>query len=417
MNIFDVVVIGGGIVGIACARHLTLAGARVCLVERDDVLSKASGHNSGILHCGFDGVEGLLETTLVRQGSAMMRGLLHAHNITTGIDGGALRTCDAIMVGWSDSDVDCMKRYAQQRGVKLLDTSQVKERVPQLRGTPMGGLLIDNEWIVDSGMVGLLLLMQALEAGLVLRTHTQVTNAERIASCWHLNNGQICARWIVNAAGTNADLVQQLFLKSPTKTATTEPLFRSIPRKGQFVVMHVGEGSSNLQSIIYPVPNDRTKGVVMYPALRDGLLVVGPTAEDQTDRDICKLNPNVQDTLIAHAHTQLAMDLTLSFEYAGLRPATEQRDYHIRKHSAESYIVIASIRSTGFTSCLAIAFMVAHEFLGYTGDVGSGKTPRHFNWNPHLDSNCCVSFGEQTKFVVTHPLTISRLKSRQSAKL
>eukprot|EP00058_Branchiostoma_floridae_P010969 XP_002596457.1 hypothetical protein BRAFLDRAFT_103227 [Branchiostoma floridae] len=100
------------------------------------------------------------------------------------------------------------------------------------------------------------------------------------------------------------------------------------PRKGQFAVFDQS-AASLLQSIILPVPSERTKGVLVFPSVY-GNIVVGPTAEDQTARENPQVHQKVIDELIAFAHFVLPelAEYPVVATYAGLRPATQMKDYH-----------------------------------------------------------------------------------------
>ncbi|RHY76709.1 hypothetical protein DYB30_008880 [Aphanomyces astaci] len=119
-----------------------------------------------------------------------------------------------------------------------------------------------------------------------------------------------------------------------------------------------------------PVPTDRTKGVFVFRNLH-GLVVVGPTAEDQHSREDTTNTPDVVATLRAAA-SQIVPALAacpVVGTYAGLRPATEHRDYHISADGAHQWVVVGGIRSTGVTASLGIA-----EYVGQL--IGAWFRPR-----------------------------------------
>jgi glycerol-3-phosphate dehydrogenase len=165
------------------------------------------------------------------------------------------------------------------------------------------------------------------------------------------SKGPVTAETVINAAGLWGDIVDDRL--------GTERAFGIRPRKGQFVVFDKA-AAALLSAIILPVPTERTKGIVLTPTIF-GNLLVGPTAEEQTDRVRATVEREVMEQLIAKARAILpalaAMPVTAT--YAGLRPATEHTDYQIRHDETRNLIVAGGIRSTGLTGALGIAQHVA----------------------------------------------------------
>jgi len=115
-----------------------------------------------------------------------------------------------------------------------------------------------------------------------------------------------------------------------------------------------------VKSIILPVPSDRTKGIVLCRTAF-GNLLVGPTAEDQVARDIADVDEQTLAMLIAKGKEMLPglAEVGVNAVYAGLRPATQFKDYQISTHAERRWISVAGIRSTGLTAALGIAGHVA----------------------------------------------------------
>jgi glycerol-3-phosphate dehydrogenase len=115
-----------------------------------------------------------------------------------------------------------------------------------------------------------------------------------------------------------------------------------------------------IKSIILPVPTERTKGIVICRTVF-GNVIVGPTAEDQEERDRAEVDHDMLEMLIAKGQELLPglRDIGVSALYAGLRPATQFKDYQIEALPDRSWITVAGIRSTGLTAALGIAAYVA----------------------------------------------------------
>ena len=234
--------------------------------------------------------------------------------------------------------------------------------------------------------MALLLLHQGLEAGLQLVTSTEVTSCERSGSVWLPNGGAFQSQWVIHCTGTRADVPERSRSPAPAR-------FTSHPQRGQFAILELEPEPGprteakaemiSLPDLIYPVATTRIKGVVLWTPL-SGHTIVGPTAEDQADRNECVVTDAAHGVLPACARQRLGHAAGLCGEYAELRPATDHRDFCIGC-SAEGWLYVAFICSTGFSVCLAIAQRVCCGMLGL-GEVGPGQLPPGFESSPLMDA-------------------------------
>ena len=136
------------------------------------------------------------------------------------------------------------------------------------------------------------------------------------------------------------------------------------PRKGELIVFDK-LARPLLSSIILPVPTARTKGVLVAPTVF-GNVLLGPTAEDVTDRSDPSTSAAGLSALLAAGRRILPRleQEEVTATYAGLRAATEHPDYQVGAHGR--YVRVAGIRSTGLTASLGIAEHVA----GLLGEAG-----------------------------------------------
>jgi glycerol-3-phosphate dehydrogenase len=343
----DVAVIGAGVVGCAVFRELVLAGARCALIERDpDILAGASKGNSAILHTGFDAAPDTLEARLVATGYRRymeIRERLHLPLLATG----------AIVVAWSaeeEARLSGIVARAQENGVSVQRVGAValRAREPGLAADARGGVLVPGEALIDPWSAPLAYALQGqANAGVVMRG-TAVTGGALADGVWSLatSAGTIRARVAINCAGNYGDIVEAIARPSP---------FAVRPRKGQFVVFDKS-AYGLARAIILPVPTERTKGVVVCRTVF-GNLLVGPTAEDQDERAVATVEQAALEALVATGR-RILPDLAqhdVTAIYAGLRPATQFKDYQIEALRERRWITVAGIRSTGLTGSLGIA--------------------------------------------------------------
>ncbi len=357
---YDVAVVGAGVVGCAIARRLTLDGASVVVLDRaPDVGDGTSKANTAILHTGFDTVPGTLESRLVARGHR----LLADYAESTGI---AVERTGALLVAWDDEQEAALPGLlarAEANGygdALLVDAAEVRRGEPHLGPGARAGLLVPGEWVVDPWSVSLAFATEAVTAGAELRLSTPVTGVDRSGGGHEVRvpGGVIRARWLVNAAGLGADLVDRMLDRAD---------FTVTPRRGQLLVFDKA-ARTLLTHILLPVPTERSKGVLVSPTTW-GNVLLGPTAEDLDDRtDTATTTAGLELLLGAGGRILPALvDEEVTAAYAGLRAATEHRDYQIRCHPDLAYVTVGGIRSTGLTASPAIAEHVA----GLLSDAGA----------------------------------------------
>jgi len=135
--------------------------------------------------------------------------------------------------------------------------------------------------------------------------------------------------------------------------------FTVTPRRGQLLVFDKA-ARRLLSHILLPVPTEQSKGVLVSPTTW-GNVLLGPTAEDLEDRtDTATTTDGLAGLLAAGGRILPGLvDEEVTAAYAGLRAATEHRDYQIRCHRDLHYLTVGGIRSTGLTASPAIADHVA----------------------------------------------------------
>jgi glycerol-3-phosphate dehydrogenase len=368
---FDLAVIGGGVVGCALFRRFALGGLRVLLLERGaDILSGASKANSAMLHSSFDAPTGSLEQACVQAGYReylAIRGKLNLPLLETG----------GLMVAWTEEelarlpDVVALAHANDVLDVRQVDAAEVRRREPNLAPDALGGVLVPAEHLIDPWAAPLAYALQGLAHGGEIRRGVAVSGGAFEDGAWHLETsaGPVAARVVVNAAGLQGDLVEAMARPSP---------FTIKPRKGQFVVFDK-PASRLVTACIMPVPSERTKGVMVARTIF-GNLLVGPTAEEQENRDHAALDQAQIEALIARGKRILPAlaGETVTALYAGLRPATQFKDYQIEALAERSWITVAGIRSTGLTGALGVALHAAELYGRNFGELGE----REPIWTP-----------------------------------
>ncbi|WP_242675257.1 NAD(P)/FAD-dependent oxidoreductase [Phytopseudomonas dryadis] len=362
--------VGAGVVGCAVTRRFTLEGARVLLLEQSaDILSGASKGNSAILHTGFDAPSGSVELVCMQEGYREYLAIHQKMNLP-------LLKTGALVVAWSDEDLSRLQGIVAQAhdngvaDVGLIDRARLRSREPGLSEQALAAVEVPGEFLIDPWSAPLAYLQQAMLAGARVRCDAQVQGGEFDGRGWTLATtaGVVRATTVINCAGLYGDRLEQQLLG--------EASFSIHPRKGQFVVFDKA-AAGLLDSIILPVPNERTKGIVLTRTIF-GNLLVGPTAEEQDDRVHAGLDGDTLQQLIDAAVQRVPAlaGMPVTATYAGLRPASDKKEYRIRALAERNWITVGGIRSTGLTAALGIA---RHVFALY-GGAHTPLAPHALSW-------------------------------------
>ena len=348
---YQVAVIGGGVVGCAVLRAFALAGARAILLERGaDILCGASKGNSALLHTGYDAPADSLELACVREGYDEYLAVRERLNLP-------LIETSAIMIAWTEAErarLPGLLARAEANGVDgvvALEAREVRRRVPMIASGIKSAILIPGEHVIDPWSAPLAYALQAIANGAALERNCEVVGGALEDGRWRLrtSRGSVSAEVVVNCAGLFGDLVESI---------ARPPPFRIAPRKGQFVVFDKS-AAALVDTVILPVPTEKTKGVLMAPTAF-GNLLVGPTAEEQDDREKAAVDTATLKMLVRRA-IEIVPALAghpVTAIYGGLRPATQIKDYRIEALADRQWITVAGIRSTGLTGALGIGALV-----------------------------------------------------------
>lgn len=369
---FDIAVIGGGVVGLAVLRRFAMAGLNCVLLEKGaDILSGASKGNSALLHTGFDAPSGSLELACVKAGYGEYLAIMDRLNLP-------LLESSALVVAWSEEELARLPGIVSKAhgngvsGVRSDDRAELRRREPHLSRKALGAVLAPGEYVIDPWPAPLAHAHQALAHGAAVLRNWVVEDGRFAAGRWRLANGgdEIEARAVINAAGNFGDIVEAIARPSP---------FTITPRRGQFVVFDK-PAAKLARAIILTVPTERTKGVVLFPTIF-GNLAIGPTAEDVSERETAACDEATLVKLKARAKEMVPElgGIGINATYAGLRPASQHKDYVIEALADRNWISVGGIRSTGLTAALGIAQHVAHLYTEHFGDLPSAPEPI---WTP-----------------------------------
>lgn len=363
-TVYDVVVVGGGVVGCAVARLLSHHDLAIALVEAGpDLGAGTSKANTAILHTGFDATPGSIESRLVARGYALLRD--YAPSV-----GVSIEETGALLVAWDDEQAAALpglSAKANSNGyndARIVDAAGVYDFEPHLGAGATGGMLVPGEHIIDPWSTPLAFAYEAVANGTTVMVDSDVTTCEVGDEVTTITTGsgkRLRTRFVVNAAGLRGDeLHRGLGLDG----------FTIRPRRGELIVFDK-LARPLLNRTVLPVPTSHTKGVLVAPTVF-GNVMLGPTAEDIDDKTATGSTRAGIGSLLDKGRRILPalLDEEVTAVYAGLRAATEHSDYQISHHPDLRYVCLGGIRSTGLTSSMALA----EEALARLTDCGLPAT-------------------------------------------
>ena len=267
----DVVVVGGGIVGLATAYRLLQArgGLRVTVLEReDDVGTRQSSHNSGVLHAGVYYRPGSDKARWCVQGKAQMERFCAEHGVSVERNGKVVVAVDRRELPGLRS----LRDRARANGVEVeeLDAEGVRSHEPYARG--IAGLYSPGTAVTDFGAVCAALARLISASGGEIRTGTEVTDLEDRPSTVRVSttDGDFEAGFAVTCAGVEADRLARL-------TGSDVPE-RIVPFRGSWLELRPGL-SHLVRGNIYPVPVGGLPFLGVHLTRRiDGSVWIGPNA-------------------------------------------------------------------------------------------------------------------------------------------
>jgi L-2-hydroxyglutarate oxidase LhgO len=356
MDDLDCAVIGGGVVGLAVARALALAGREVMVLEAEGAIGTGtSSRNSEVIHAGIYYPQGSLKATLCVEGKQ----LLYAYAEARGVPH---RRCGKLIVATSAEQVaelEAIRLKAAANGVDDLEQISAAQAValePQLRC--MAALVSPSTGIVDSHALMLSLLGDLENAGGMLALKSAVTRADLEEGGIVLtaqDGTRLRCRSVVNAAGLSAPYLARHFGGLATEAVPTAHF-----AKGNYFTL---SGRAPFGRLVYPVPEPGGLGVHLTIDL-GGQAKFGPDVQWVSSPDDLVVDPARGDAFYAEVrkYWPALPDGALIPGYAGMRPKISgpgdpAADFRIdgpRAHGVRGLVNLFGIESPGLTSSLAI---------------------------------------------------------------
>lgn len=360
---FDVIIIGCGVIGAATAYALSKTNAKVLVLEAEnDVAAGTTKANSAILHAGYDPEEGTLMARLNVQGAAMAKEICEKLDVPR-------NQCGSYVLAFSEEErphLEMLYRRGNANGVpglEILSGEEVRRREPNLSETVVAALWAPSAAIVSPWEYALAMAEIAVVNGVELLRNAPVTRNEKTENGWllHTPAGDFESRFVVNAAGLNAENIHNM---------VAEPNFKTTPSRGQYYLLDKSEGS-RVSATIFQCPTKAGKGILVTPTVH-GNCLVGPSAEAVEGDDTATTAEGLAGVAAAARKSVPSVDLRAAIRsFAGVRSNTDQSDFIIQ-FAAPGFLDLAGIKSPGLSAAPAIG----EEALKLLTEQGLTTSPR-----------------------------------------
>ena len=348
----SVIIVGAGLVGLACGKELTKKGYEVFITERKNrIASQTSARNSGVIHAGIYYPSSSLKSKLCTRGKLLLYEYCEQFGVTYS------RTQKLIVATTSDETQVLLKlkETAANNGVvlELISGQDAIDREPNLFA--VSALHSPTTGIIDASQLAESFLHQAELNGASLALETKIkkiTQKSKILVNGTSRGEEFEAEFdfLINAAGHGAHkLTQSYWPEAP-------PLPKNFAKGNYFSIA----GKAPFQTLIYPVPGLESLGI-HYTIDTDGRGQLGPNVQwvSQPSYEVDK-NLESEFRNAAKKYWPGVEDRELMPGYSGIRPRIEAKDFVI--HSNNNIVTLLGIESPGLTSSLAIAELVATDF-------------------------------------------------------
>lgn len=355
---FDVAIIGCGVIGAATAYTLARYQLKVLVLEAEnDVADGTTKANSAIIHAGYDPEPGTRMARLDVLGNRLAGEICERLDVPFKRNG-------SLVLAFSEEEIPHLKKLYSNGvangvpGIRLLDADQVRELEPNLSDRVVAALYAPSAGVISPWEYALAMAQVAVRNGVRLERGSRVTAIRKLEGEGyelHTETGDYQARRVINAAGLHSEEIHNM---------VAPPSFHIQPTRGQYYLLDKSEGS-RVNCVIFQCPTKLGKGILVSPTVH-GNLIVGPDAELVDGDDTSTAAAALEQVAELGRKSVPSVDLRASIRnFAGVRANSDRGDFVIEE-AAPGFIDLAGIKSPGLSSAPAIA-LEAVELLKGTG--------------------------------------------------
>lgn len=347
---YDVAIIGCGIIGAAAAYELSKYQLKIAVLEREnDIADGTTKANSAIIHAGYDPEPGTMMAKLNVEGARLAKELCTKLDVP-------YKQIGSLVLAFSKEELPTLKQLYERGlangvpGLALLDAAQTHDLEPELNPQVCGALYAPTAAIVSPWEYALALAETAVRNGAELFLNSGVQAIRLVDDIYEIEtaSGSFQAKYILNAAGIHTAEIHNLAAK---------PEFEIHPNRGEYYLLDKTEGN-RVSRVIFQCPTAVGKGILVAPTVH-GNLIVGPNAEDVAGENVATTSAGLDYVARMAKKSVPQVNLRESIRnFAGVRAVADIDDFIIgESKTAPRFINLAGIKSPGLSAAPAIAKM------------------------------------------------------------
>ena len=355
---FDVAIIGCGVIGAATAYTLARYQLKVLVLEAEnDVADGTTKANSAIIHAGYDPEPGTRMARLDVLGNRLAGEICERLDVPFKRNG-------SLVLAFSEEEIPHLKKLNTNGGptgapaIRLRAAAPVRALEQKLSDRVVAALYAPSAGVISPWEYALAMAQVAVRNGVRLERGSRVTAIRKLEGEGyelHTGTGDYQARRVINAAGLHSEEIHNM---------VAPPSFHIQPTRGQYYLLDKSEGS-RVNCVIFQCPTKLGKGILVSPTVH-GNLIVGPDAELVDGDDTSTTAAALEQVAELGRKSVPSVDLRASIRnFAGVRANSDRGDFVIEE-AAPGFIDLAGIKSPGLSSAPAIA-LEAVELLKGTG--------------------------------------------------
>lgn len=354
---YDVIIIGGGVVGCGIARELMRHKGRVLLLEKtNDICNGQSKANTAIIHGGYDARPGTLKAKFNVLGNALFDRLHEELDVP-------VQWNTSLVVSFRQEDHCKLEKLLQQgkdngvRGeLRIIDRQELRRREPNIGPEAKEALLVGAGGIVCPYELTIAYAENAATNGAEFIRNAEVTKVASLPEGrWQVDSsaGTFVARAVVNAAGTYSDVFNNMVCAHKVHIR---------PRRGEYYILDK-QYAGAFHAAMFQLPTNMGKGTLIAPTV-DGTILVGPTAEDIDDKEDKRTTAQGLATALQQGRLTWPNLPARGFitTFSGLRATGDTGDFVLGEpEDAPLFFNCCAVESPGLTSAPAIAKWTAEQ--------------------------------------------------------
>ena len=369
-EIYDIIIIGGGVIGCSIARALCKYDLKICLLEKEaDIAMGTTKANSGVVHAGYGAERKFTKRNLCIRGNKLYSEAVKELNFP-------FKRIGSLVVAFEVEEIkllEDMRKKGIEDGILdlelILDKQKIKQMETNISDDIIGVLHAPSAGIVSPYEMTFALAENSATNGVKFFRNQEVIKINHIDYTFTITTrkNEFKGQNVINCAGLySAKISKMLGLD----------YFDITPRKGEYVLFD--RNTIQLNKILFPTPTKISKGILVCPTYH-GNAFVGPNAQNITDLDDTSTTTHGLKEILEGGRKIIPnLPLRASIRnFAGLRAVPNTYDFIIDNTDIYGFINIAGILSPGLTSSYAIAEKVI-DFLELLGVELKEKE----NYNP-----------------------------------